>query len=294
MKLISKIIMLAVVLEILLSPAVAQTPAKPEDKKALTKGEAVMLLSTTDFIKKKISDLLSWTVGYDISKLSRVRLTPSINYVKVMPRRVPPDGRTVFDLVASVDDPEGLSNIAGVRADLSGLGRLSNMMLVDNGLFGDSEAGDGIYTLQTSIPSKIDIGKQEIPVAVANKKGWLALAKTSVDVRKNPRIIESGFSRKEAKADSREITRLTVKIDNPGRREDIKEVTADLRAIGYTDILLMRNDGEKGDLVAADDTYSLQFVVHKSAPPGEYIIKVRATNFASGSVAKEVVLKVYR
>jgi len=275
-------------------PAIAQRTREAEKEEALTKGEAIMLLSATDFMKKKISDLLSWTIGYDISKLSRVRLTPSINYVKVVPRKVPPDGRTVFEIVASVDDPGGLGNIAGVRADLSSIGRLSNTMLVDNGLFGDQKSEDGIYTLQTSIPSKIDLGPKEVPVAVANKKGWLALAKTTVDIRKNPIIIDINFTPDRAKADGKQAVLLEVKIDNPGRTEDLRSVTADLRALGYSELLTLRNDGKGGDAGAGDDIFTLQFVVGDFVKAGNYTIRIGASNLATGYVAEDVSLKVYK
>ncbi|MDD5594611.1 MAG: hypothetical protein PHG97_07740, partial [Candidatus Margulisbacteria bacterium] len=136
-------------------PAAAQKKAGAEE--AMTKGEAIQLLSTTDFMKQKIGELLSWTVGYDVSKVSRVKLTPTINYLRAVPRKLPPDGRTIMEVEASVDDPGGLINIAGVRADLSSIGRLPNTMLVDNGLYGDKKAGDGVYTLQATVSPKISL-----------------------------------------------------------------------------------------------------------------------------------------
>lgn len=260
----------------------------------LTKGDALMLLSATDFMKQKISDLLSWTIGYDISKLSRVRLTPSINYVRAVPRRVPPDGRTVFDIVAGVDDPGGLGNIAGVRADLSNIGRLSNMMLVDNGLYGDEKAADGIYTLQTSVPYSVDVGQKEIAVAVANKKGWLALAKTTLDIKKNPTIIDAAFSPERVRANGKDLTALIVKVDNPGRIEDIRSVTADLRAFGFSELALLRNDGKMGDMMAGDNLFTLQFSVPSAIKSGDYMIRIGVANLAGGYAAEDRILKVYK
>lgn len=287
------LLILLIIMNILPVAVYAQKTAEAEEE-ALTKGEAVMLLSATDFMRKKIADLLSWTIGYDISKLSRVKLTPSINYVKAVPRKIPPDGRTVFEIVASVDDPGGLGNVAGVRADLSSVGRLPNMMLVDNGLFGDEKAEDGIYTMQSSIPIEVEVGKKEVQIAVANKKGWLALAKTSIDIRKNPAIIEARFTPDQAKADGKEVVILTVRIDNPGRSEDLRGVTADLRAFGYGKLLLLRDDGKGGDLVAGDDVYSLRFIVPRGIKPGEHSIRIGASNLASGYVAADILLKVYK
>src|SRR3989339_486585 len=109
---------------------------------ALTRAEVIKYLSASDQVKKKLSDLVSWTVGYDVSKINRAKLTPIISFVRVIPGRVAPDGRTIVEITAAVDDPGGLKNISGVRADLSAIGPLSNTILVDSGLFGDKKAGD--------------------------------------------------------------------------------------------------------------------------------------------------------
>lgn len=281
---------LILLFSLLLQPVLAEVGGAGGE--VLTKDEAIMKISATDFVRRKIGELLSWTVGYDISKVNRVKLTPTINYIKAIPIRVPPDGRTVLELQASVDDPGGLNNIAGVRADLSSIGRLPNTMLVDNGLFGDSKAGDGIYTLQTSVSPKIDIGPKDVPVAVANKKGWLALAKTTLEIKKNPVIMEAKLAPARLPADGRSLTTLTIKIDNPGRVEDLKNVTVDLRALGYGELQALRNDGLQGDLTAGDDVFTLQFFVAKGTKGGEYSIRIGAANMIGGYASEDVSLRV--
>jgi hypothetical protein len=272
----------------------AAAAEKPAAGNTLTKGEAVMMLSTTDFMKQKIGELLSWTVGYDVSKVNRVRLTPTINYVKAVPKKAPPDGRTIIEVLAAVDDPGGLVNIAGVRADLSEIGRLANTMLVDNGLFGDEKASDGVFTLQTSISPRIDLGAKNIPVAVANKKGWLALAKTSVEVKKNPTILEARFLPEKALADGKTLVRITVKVDNPGRLEDVAAVTADLRQLRLGDRVGLLNTGQQGDEIAGDNVWSLQFTLSRDIPAGTYVVPAQATNLVGGLGAATATLTVIK
>lgn len=275
-----------------LPPAYAQKKAAAEEY--MTKGEAVMLLSATDFMKKKIGALLSWTIGYDVTKVSRVRLTPTINYVKAVPKKVPPDGRTVLEILASVDDPGGLKNISGVRADLSSIGRLPNTMLVDNGLFGDKTPEDGVYTLQTSVFPEVDLGSKDIPVAVANKKGWLALAKTTLDIKKNPAIIETRILPEKARADGKTLVTITVKVDNPGRIEDVQYVVADLRVLGLSERVSLRNDGAGGDAAAWDNTWTLQFTLPSSATPGNYLLSIEVANLVGGVAESEASISVYK
>ncbi len=273
--------------------AAAPGRAATGDKKAeavqyMTKGEAVQLLTASDFVKQKIGELLSWTIGYDISKVSRVRLTPTINYIKATPRKSPPDGRTIIEVEASVDDPGGLANISGVRADLSSIGRLANTTLVDNGLFGDVKANDGIYSLQTTISPRIGLGSKDIQVAVANKKGWLALAKTTLEVRKNPSLVEIRLTPDKVVADGHSIYTLTVKIDNPGRIEDIESVAADLSSFGLSNPMPLRNDGSGGDAVAGDDTWTVRFAVPASVAAGNYAIPISARNLAGGEASGQL------
>ncbi|MCU0640909.1 MAG: hypothetical protein MUC35_02330 [Candidatus Margulisbacteria bacterium] len=274
-------------------PAVALAAEKsPAEPGTLTKGEAVMMLSATDFMKHKIGELLSWTVGYDVSKVNRVRLTPIINYVKALPKKAPPDGRTVVELIASVDDPGGLINIAGVRADLSEIGRQANTMLVDNGLFGDAQASDGVFTLQTSISPKTGLGAKDIPVAVANKKGWLALTKTTLDVKRNPTILEARFQPDRALADGKTLVTITVKVDNPGRIDDIAGVAVDLRQLQLGDRTGLGNKGADGDATAGDNYWSLQFTLPAAVPAGTYVIPIQATNLIGGLGVGQATLTV--
>jgi|GEM_PF-680677 len=272
-------------------PAYAQKNAAAEEY--LTKGEAVMLISATDFMKKKIGELLSWTIGYDVSKVSRVRLTPTINYVKAVPRKVPPDGRTIVDILASVDDPGGLKNISGVRADLSAIGRLPNAALVDNGLFGDQKPNDGIFTLQTSVSPQISLGAKDIPIAVANKKGWLALAKTTLEIGKNPAIIEAKALPERVPADGKTIVTLTARVDNPGRLEDVVEVKVDLRALGLSAETHLRNDGMGGDVAAKDDLWTLQLTIPKTVKAGSYTLPLEVVNLVGGIGKGAINLTVY-
>jgi len=264
------------------APAYAQD--KDEDKAVLTKGDAIMLISATDFMRKKVGELVSWTIGYDISKISRVKLTPTINYIKALPRRVPPDGRTIIEILASVDDPGGLHNISGVRADLSSIGHLSNAMLVDNGLYGDQKAFDGIYTLQTNASPQVDFGKKEVPIAVANKKGWLALAKTTLDIDRNPAIMEAELSPSVVPPATKTKVVLLVSVENSGRPEDLRAVTCDLSSLGLGKALPLKSAG--------DNRFTLSFFVPASVVAGDYPIMIHAENKVGGIVLEEVALKV--
>jgi hypothetical protein len=159
-------------------------------------------------------------------------------------------------------------------------------MLVDNGLFGDQKAADGIYTLQTSVSRNVALGAKDIPVAVANKKGWLALAKTSLDIKKNPAVTGVKFIPERVLADGRTLVTITVAIDNPGRLEDIESVSADLRGLGLTE-----REKLKG---AGGNAWSLEFIPGSGISAGTYAVSVQAANTSGGLGVGEGTLTVYK
>jgi len=252
-------------------------------EKAMTRAEAIALLSKSQAAKKKESILFNWNVGYDISKINRVRLMPVINFIRAIPKKAPPDGRTIIDLLASVTDPSGIKNISGVKADLSSLGKLANRSLVDNGLWGDAVAGDGIYTLQSTVNPDVSVGDKEIPITAANKSGWLALSKTSIAVQKDPIILSAVANPDKVAAGN--YASISIRIDNPGRLEDISEVTVDLREVGGDEIKLR---------MAKDGSFMGNIVVSSDISAGIKKLPVKIKNLAGGQTTGTIQIEVQR
>jgi hypothetical protein len=283
----------------LLLTGAAALPSDGTEKKSagqqyLTKGDVIQLLAASEAMKKKISALFSWKEGYDRSKINRGGLTPTINFVDLVPRKVPPDGKTVLEIIAEISDPGGLGNIAGVRADLSAIGRLPNAAMADSGRFGDKKAGDGLFTLQTNVSPKVNQGDKDIQISAANKKGWLALARATLEVRRNPIILSAGCQPEKVLADGKTLVTITVKVDNPGRVEDVRSVTANLWAFGLSDRTPLRNDGWEGDATGGDDIWTVQFVVPSNAVPGNYSVPLEVTNQAGGIATGTIAVTVIK
>ena len=260
--------------------------------KTLTRAEVIEKLSATDFFKKKIGDLLNWSVGYDITKINRTNLAPTLSWIKVVPEKAPPDDRTVVVLTAKVSDPSGLDNIKGVRADLSSIDKLPNMMLVDNGLWGDIKANDGVFTLQTNVGFGVPSGTKDIPVAVANKSGWVAIGRTDLDVESNPVIAETQAIPPSVRADGHAAVLLTAKIENPGRQEDLGEITIDLTSIGGESNVRMWDDGTHGDARAGDSIFSVSVIPKAGISSGTKKLPVRVSNIYGGTSEGGITLMV--
>ena len=266
--------------------------AEAEKDKSLTRAEVIDKISTADFFKKKIGDLLNWSVGYDITKINRTNLAPTISWIRVIPPKAPPDDRTVVTLTAKVSDPSGLDNIRGVRADLSAIDKLPNMMLVDTGLWGDIKSNDGIFTLQTNVSYGVQSGEKDIPVAVANKSGWVAIGRTNVEVQSSPVISDGKAAPPSVRADGVTEVLLTARVENPGRQEDIKDATVDLTSIGMENNVRMWDDGSHGDIKAGDMTFSVSVMPKKGTGSGMKKLPVHAVNIFGGSSDGEINLTV--
>ena len=266
--------------------------AETEKDKTLTRAEVIDKISTADFFKKKIGDLLNWSVGYDITKINRTNLAPTISWIKVIPPKAPPDDRTIVTLTAKVSDPSGLDNIRGVRADLSAIDKLPNMMLVDSGLWGDIKSSDGVFTLQTNVGYGVQSGAKDIPVAVANKSGWVAIGRTNVEVQSNPVISDGKAAPPSVRADGVTEVLLTSRVENPGRQEDLREVIVDLTSIGLESNVRMWDDGSHGDIKAGDMTFSVSIMPKKGTGSGMKKLPVRALNIFGGSSDGEINLMV--
>ncbi|MFH0886915.1 MAG: hypothetical protein V1843_01980 [bacterium] len=257
---------------------------------AMTKKEAIDKLSASEMVRKKISDMLDFKAGYDSSKISRFSTAPVIRYIRAVPLKAPPDNRTVVSFITSVDDPAGLNNISRVKADLSSIGKPADMILVDNGLWGDEKGSDGIFTLQTAIAAGSERGEKKIQVEVANRGGWLTLGQVDLIVNKDPAILE-------AKAEPWELvpgasTLISVRVENPGGINEIDKVLVDLRQAEGPDTAFLRNDGKEGDLKAGDNIYSLRLTIPPNTPIGKKIIPVTVLNRVGGTAKSTVLLMV--
>lgn len=287
-----KYLLVFVVITLLLLNVQTRVLANIPEKQYVSRGEMAVMFSSTNFMKQQIEGLMNFAVGYNLFSLSRSTMAPIIRYVKVAPFMVPPDGRTLFKIYTSVDDPGGASQILGVNADISSVGRLSKMSLVDNGLWGDDKAGDGIYTLQTSPATKLIPGEKELTVSVANKKGWLSVAKATVVIENNPVIVQAEANPSTIRVDGKTSVLLTVKIENPGRIEDINNVQVDLTQLGGTGSVAMYNNGLHGDLKDSDNIFSLEIMPDNKISFGEKRLPVFVSNVAGGFANGVIVLNV--
>jgi hypothetical protein len=107
---------------------------------------------------------------------------PQIQLASVDPNTVPNDGTGQFLILVQVDDQNSMNDIKSVVADLSQLKGLPGEALSDLGRKGDLIAGDGTYSLQVDVPSKIDKGIKTIYITVYDFADVTASTSISVEI----------------------------------------------------------------------------------------------------------------
>ena len=214
-------------------------------EKVLTRGDMAVMFSATEFMKEKIGQLMNFSVGYSMPSFNRATLAPVMKYIKIDPDKILLDKNLLFKMMVSVDNPGGLSEIEEVKLDAESLGKPLDLKMVDNGLWGDEVANDGIFTLQEKVSPNIDPGEKEITVSVINKKGWMSVARAGVQVEKlqkqnveiealaNPNRIKSGENSKVV---------FTVRLPNFQGDDSTLTAYADLSSLGYGDKVQMKKN----------------------------------------------------
>lgn len=225
----------------------ASSHAKTNETKEtyLTRGEMAVMLSATDYMKEKVDQLLNFAVGYSLPTFNRATLAPVIRRIKVIPGNILLDKSTLFKVMASVDNPDGPSQIEDVKLDATSLGKPLGLKMVDNGLWGDEAANDGVFTLQDTANPGVNSGEKEITVSAVNRKGWMSVARAEIVAgKRSTSYVESYANPQRLK--NGEITRITLisKLQNYPYDSSLANAYADLSSFGYGKKVQMKREGK--------------------------------------------------
>jgi len=111
---------------------------------------------------------------------------PALAQPVVTPERAPADGATQVTITVSISHPPpGLSAITSVTADLTPIGGSSSAPLVDDGTAGDAAAGDGVYTLVTTVSNTTEPGLKALRITALDRDGVPGTAFAALDVIKH-------------------------------------------------------------------------------------------------------------
>jgi len=230
---------------------------------------------------------MSFSVGYTLPSFNRATLAPVMKYVNVDPNKIMLDKNLLFKLMVSVDNPGGLSEVEDVKLDAASLGKSVDLKMVDNGLWGDAVANDGIFTLQERVNPNIIPGEKEITVSVVNKKGWMSVARAGVMVEKGQKDsieIEAIATPNKIKSGQNTKVAFTAKlIIFPGDTSNLT-ASADLSSLSLDSRVKMKKSGK---------TFYLETNI-KTTNIGEKSVSVKINDASGATYIVEIKIEVTR
>ncbi|MEO7431922.1 MAG: choice-of-anchor X domain-containing protein [Dokdonella sp.] len=173
--------------------------------------------------------------------------------------------------VAGANPP---SSGVAVTADLSAIGGAASTTLFDDGTHGDATAGDGVFSLQTTVPLGTLPGTKVIPATVTDAQSRSASVVIALTVQTpvdpagvgsaTPDIAPIGAS-----------SLLTVTV-TPGTTPASTGITvaANLASIGGSATQAFYDDGTHGDTTAGDGVHSFNATVAAGTAAGAKVFAV--------------------
>ncbi len=112
-------------------------------------------------------------------------LGPQILSFIAEPQEVPADGSTPLYFVAQVYHPQGLETIGSVRLNLTPVGAEGWQDMKDDGTGADDVAGDGVYTLQTTVDESVPPGPKGVFLQVSDAAGKKAVEVFELKIKRS-------------------------------------------------------------------------------------------------------------
>ncbi len=171
------------------------------------------------------------------------------------------DGITEVKFTAEVDDPNGISDVLSVNADLRLLGGDGETDMFDDGTNGDTYSSDGKYTVMHIIPNSINPGTFAVKFTAADLANDINTLSVDVVIHEfipviAPRIVKVLSIPEEAFAGPDLEILLTVEIEDGNGLDTVLSVEGDLRDIDGDRHQLFYDDGSNGDEKTGDGIYS--------------------------------------
>ena len=193
------------------------------------------------------------------------------------PGSVSPTSNALLTVTTSAGTNPPSTSI-GVVADLSSIGGLPNQPFYDDGSHGDTQAGDGLFSFDATVPYPTAGGQKTLPVSVFDGQSRTTPSSIALDVltSTNP----TGFAQGQPdNVLAGGATLLTVRT-TPGKHPSSTgiAVAADLTAIGGSASQTFLDDGQNGDAVAGDGIYSYTATIGAGVTPGPVSIPLAVSD----------------
>jgi len=248
---------------------------------------AVQVVDLTRLRSNELSDAFYAMPGI-------INLAPVITKYHI-PDTVYVDEIVPFYLSVSASDPDSLDYIKKVTYQIlePALTEIAeNGELNDQGLNGDSLAGDGIYSIETTTAfANWKFGNYHLMIQAfdSHDKASESIYQIIPWAKKNigvaPQILSVGAPDTVQLPNTGDKSFvLTARIADQDNDKDIKEVTFDTYkpdgSPSSGNPFKMYDDGTSGDAVAGDFIYSLQIYINSQNSPGNYRFEFQARDYS--------------
>jgi hypothetical protein len=160
-----------------------------------------------------------------------------------------------------------------VTVDLSAIGGAGSVRLRDDGISGDLNAHDHVFTVREVVPTATPAGPKSLPVSVSDALGATALS-IRLDVGP-PRLIGSAAP---AVVNAGDAVLFTLQ-SAPGQPplSQVAVLADDPATITGSTVFALNDAGEFGDVAAGDAVYSARRPVRSNAADGTHRVRLTAT-----------------
>jgi hypothetical protein len=138
-------------------------------------GQYTIKIEATDLRGNEATDVITVV-------LDNVVISPSIFKSKANPDSVTSGESTDVLFIVEVSDPE--DRLERITIDLASIGGSSTQKMYDDGRHGDEDAGDQVYSFETTVPTGISEGEKSITITITHSSD--ETIETSVTIYVDP------------------------------------------------------------------------------------------------------------
>jgi len=165
-----------------------------------------------------------------------------------------------------------------VIIDLTDIGGNDDVVMSDDGQSGDVTADDDIYSIKVAVSTSTSPGTYDLMITAIDKADAESSDHITLKVIiANHKPVLSNPKSEPGIVPNDGVTEALFTIDlHDDDEEDVHSVEIDLTDLGGTKFVTMNDDGNDGDELTDDGTYSCLYAVSTDTVPGEYDLLVTA------------------
>lgn len=208
------------------------------------------------------------------------------------PSSVNPGGSTLLT-VAVTQGANPASTGIGVIGDLTSIGGSATQAFLDNGMNGDANAGDNVFSYQATVDPGTVTGSKTLPISITDAQSRSASTSISLSVTSATTSPTGVGAASPASVEAGDSSLLTVSVTpGTGPASTGLAVVADLSSIGGSAAQTFFDNATNGDVTAGDNVFSFAATVAGGTTPGAKTLVASISDAQSRSGNANILLTV--